>query len=167
MNKVFANTAAILATTLTLFSQASGPASARVKPSDSNVVFIESDVDVKDPRMSSDESGKEKFFNPCNNLMVAVAPPGFFWSGEFRWLACSFCGANDVARKTYQWNVSFQSNSMACAQAYGFKTDRTPFWAGIGCGSSGGAQLLWGEVVAYPKMKFKSLSGLAVPIYWN
>ena len=167
MNKAFANTAAILATALTLFSLASGPASAKEKPSDSNGVFIESDVDVKAPRVSSDESGKEKFFNPCNNLMVAVAPPGFFWSGEFRWLACSFWGANDVARKTYQWNVSFQSNSMACAQAYGFKTDRTPFWAGIGCGSSGGASLLWGEVVAYPKMKFKSLSGLAVPIYWN
>jgi hypothetical protein len=24
----------------------------------------------------------------------------------------------------------------------------------------------WGEVAAYPKMKFKSLSGLVVPLYW-
>jgi hypothetical protein len=167
LKKALAKNVAILVTTLTLISLTSGPASAIEKPKDLDGVYIEADVNVKDPRVSSDENGKEKFFNPCNNWMVAVAPPGFVWSGEFRWLACSFWGANDIARKTYQWNVSLQSSSMACAQAYGFKTDRTPFWAGIGCGYGGGAQVLWGEVAAYPKMKFKSLSGLAVPIYWN
>ncbi len=115
MKNALAKNVAILVTTIAMISLASGPASAIEKPTDSNGIYIEADVNAKDPRVSSDESGKDKFFTPCNNLMVAVAPPGFFWSGEFRWLACSF----------------------------------------------------WGEVVAYPKMKFKSLSGLAVPIYWN
>ena len=83
---------AILVTAMTMISLTSGPASAIEKPKDSDGTYIEAGVDVKDPRVSSDLSGKEKFFNPCNNLMVAVT---------------------------------------------------------------------------YPKMKFKSLSGLAVPIYWN
>lgn len=167
MKKVFSTTAAILVSTFAVISLTAGPAPAREKPSGPNGVFVEADVNLGDPVVVSDENGNGRFFNPCNNLILSVTPLGFGWSGEFRWFACSFWGATDTARKTYQWLVSPLSSSMACAQVYGFKTDRTPFWAGIGCGSSGSAQALWGKVAAYPKMKFMSLSGLAVPIYWN
>jgi hypothetical protein len=77
LKKALAKNVAILVTTLTLISLTSGPASAIEKPKDLDGVYIEADVNVKDPRVSSDENGKEKFLNPCNNWMVAVAPPGF------------------------------------------------------------------------------------------
>lgn len=145
----------------------SATANAAPKPSVPSGASIFGEVDLTLPHAEAGNSLATKGATPCSNTYSAVTPLGFGWSGEYRWLACSYWGYSDTARKVYQWYVSPQSSGQVCSQAYGFRTDRTPFWTSSGCGEYAVASVLWGNVVAYPKMKFESLSGAAVPIYWN
>ena len=164
-SKWIAALAALIAS-LSLGVGGSLPANADDKSGSSiTPVFIGS-VDPKSPHVSSDASVATKDLGPCSYLLAGITPVGFGWSGEYRWFACSYWGANAKATKNYQWYVSPGSSSLACAQGYGFKADHTPVWSYLGCGDSGATQVSWGNVAAYPKMKFQSLSGLVVPLYW-
>lgn len=136
------------------------------KPAAPKTPIFVGNVDATVPHLSSDEVGQARVLGPCSYLLAGYAPLGFGWSTEFRWFACSYWGANASATKNYQWYVSPNSSSLACAQGYGFRSDHTPIWVYLSCGDSGATQVSWGEVAAYPKMKFKSLSGLVVPLYW-
>ena len=149
-----------------LLASGISPATADEKPNaPKNPIFI-GNVDVNSPHITSDNATQTKDLGPCSYLISAMTPLGFGWSGEFRWFAFSYWGVNASATKNYQWYVSPGSSSMACAQGYGFKPDHTPIWVYLSCGDSGATQVSWGQVAAYPKMKFKSLSGLIVPLYW-
>ena len=149
-----------------LMLASSNPVMAADKPPAPKGPVIVGDVDLSAPHVSSDKSMQVKSASPCSNLLSGFAPLGFGWSGEFRWLACSYWGTTSTATKNYQWYVSSNSSSLACAQGYGFRADHSPTWVYLSCGDSGATQVSWGEVAAYPKMKFKSLSGLIVPLYW-
>lgn len=127
-------------------------------------VFVEEGVDLNQPHV--DAPSRSRSATSCNVLYSAATPLGFSFSGEYRWIACSYWGYNSTAKKNYQWYVSPQSSSMACAQGMGFRSG-APYWASLGCGESGAKALDWGMVIAYPKIKVMSLSGLIVPIYWN
>jgi hypothetical protein len=142
------------------------PATADEKPTSPQGPKIFGNVDLNGPHMSSDDSNSTKDLGPCSYLISAVTPLGFGWSGEYRWFACSYWGTNSKATKNYQWYVSPGSSSIACAQGYGFKAELVPIWVHLTCGDSGATQVSWGQVAAYPKMKFQSLSGLIVPLYW-
>jgi hypothetical protein len=155
-----------LVTTLSVGVGASLPANADDKSGSSKTPVFIGNVDPRSPHVSSDATTTTKDLGPCSYLLAGVAPFGFSWSGEFRWFACSYWGANAKATKNYQWYVSPNSNSLACAQGYGFKADHTPVWVYLSCGDSGATEVSWGNVAAYPKMKFQSLSGLVVPLYW-
>jgi hypothetical protein len=158
--------AAVVAAAVGTIIAVGNPAQADEKPGTSKTPALVGNVDVNGPHITSDDVGLAKGLGPCSSLISAVAPLGFGWSGEFRWIACSYWGANATATKNYQWYVSPNSSSMACAQGYGFRPDHSPVWAYLSCGDSGATQVSWGSVAAYPKMKFKSLSGLIVPLYW-
>ena len=157
---------AALISSLSLSVGATLPAHADDKSGSSNAPVLIGNVDPNSPHVSSDATTTNKDLGPCSYLLAGITPLGFSWSGEFRWFACSYWGANAKATKNYQWYVSPGSSSLACAQGYGFKADHTPVWVYLGCGDSGATQVSWGQVAAYPKMKFQSLSGLIVPLYW-
>lgn len=142
------------------------PANADEKPAAPKTPTFIGNVDATVPHLSSDDVGQARVLGPCSYLLAGITPVGFGWSGEFRWFACSYWGANAAATKNYQWYVSPESSSMACAQGYGFRPDHSPVWVYLSCGDSGATQVSWGQVAAYPKMKFKSLSGIVVPLYW-
>jgi hypothetical protein len=157
-------TALVAAASLTL--AISAPVLADEKPVSPKAPVFVGNVDASSPHVSSDDSTSARDLGPCSYLLSAVTPLGLGWSGEFRWFACSYWGANAKATKNYQWYVSPETHSLACAQGYGFKADHTPVWVYLSCGDSGATQVSWGQVAAYPKMKFQSLSGLLVPLYW-
>ena len=157
----------LLALTLLTLSTAAGmnnAAFADSAPAVPEGVFVEEDVDLTQPHV--DAPSRSRSATSCNVLYSAITPLGFSFSGEFRWLACSYWGYKKKKKKNYQWYVSPQSSSMACAQGMGFRSG-APYWASLGCGESGAKALDWGMVIAYPKIKVMSLSGLIVPIYWN
>lgn len=158
--------AASLAAAVALTVGGGNPATADEKPVAPKTPTFVGNVDATVPHISSEDLGQARDLGPCSYLLAGIAPLGLGWSTEFRWIACSFWGANAAATKNYQWYVSPGSSSMACAQGYGFRPDHSPFWAYLSCGDSGATQVPWGSVAAYPKMKFKSLSGLVVPLYW-
>ena len=130
-------------------------------------VYVEQDVDLSLPHVDAGKLKRNIDMTACNNLYAAATPIGFAWSGEYRWLACSYWGYNAVAKKHYNWYVSPHSSSLACAQGFGYRSGSLPYWDSIGCGAGGSKALDWGMVIAYPKLKVKSISGLIVPIYWN
>ncbi len=155
-----------LMATAGLFLVGVNPATAEEKPTSPQEPTVIGNVDLNGPHVNSDGSKSTKDLGPCSYLISAVTPLGFGWSGEYRWFACSYWGTNSKATKNYQWYVSPGSSSLACAQGYGFRADQVPIWVRLTCGDSGATQVAWGQVAAYPKMKFQSLSGLIVPLYW-
>jgi hypothetical protein len=165
----FTPRAAIMAAVAILsisISSTSAPAHAASKPGIPPGITVVGDVDLTLPHVLSTEPLGDRSVTPCENLLSAAAPPLFLWSGEFRWISCSFWGATNSTTKNYRWYVSPQSNSQACAQGLGFIGNKYATWHYMGCGDSGATAVLWGNVAAYPKMKFQSLSGLVVPLYW-
>jgi len=130
-------------------------------------VYIEEGLDLSLPKVTDGRATRDIWMSGCNALYAAVTPLGFGWSGEYRWLNCSYWGATATAKKYYSWHVSPNSSSQACAQGFGFRSGALPYWGSLSCGDSGSQAIDWGQVAAYPKIKVMSLSGLIVPIYWN
>jgi len=159
---------AVISTTVAALAIASMGVTAQAapKPVNSGGPTPIGDVDLSLPHVLSSDLEGARSVTPCENLLSAVAPPFFVWSGEFRWISCSYWGATNTATKNYRWYVSPQSSALACAQGLGYVSNRYATWHYLGCGDSGEAEVIWGNVAAYPKMKFKSLSGLMAPLYW-
>ena len=95
---------------------------------------------------------------------VAYAPPGGFWG------AASVSGTGVFGhpgyRQGYSWNVQAGSITQVCAQGWGFNAKHPRgAWFGVGCGSSGGGTVPWGNVLALPKLRAASytLTGGFVP----
>lgn len=76
-------------------------------------------------------------------------PPGF-WSGAVD-STCSVWGSPGF-KLTYRFSLQPGLTNPACGQATGWNASYQEFWAGLGCGSTGYAQVDWGNVIAQPKV---------------
>ncbi|MGO1727740.1 hypothetical protein ACTXJU_16470 [Glutamicibacter ardleyensis] len=89
-------------------------------------------------------------------------PPGYGWSSWGN-RACSQIG-NSVGRQVYFFQVNVNSDGRSCGEGTGFVanysggtfTGTTKKYYGLGCGSSGGANVPWEMVAGYPQFKSKS-----------
>ena len=93
---------------------------------------------------------------------AAPAPPGGGWSGSYQ-STCWYTTTVVQYPKTYvSWEVPWWSSAQACAQGKGYKwADGTAYWTSLGCGTSGGGYVHWGQywhqVADYHHIKTKSL----------
>jgi hypothetical protein len=96
---------------------------------------------------------------------VAYAPPGFVW-GKTSVSNTAVFGYRGH-REGYSWSVGVGSDTNVCVQGWGFDAAHPRGgWFGLGCGSSGGGTVPWGNVLAMPKLRAKSYAifmGAAVP----
>jgi hypothetical protein len=99
----------------------------------------------------------------CNNVNYA-----YFGSYSTFTARCSYVGLNTTSRKYYSWSVQLGTNQNACVQAKGYDRYNNAYWVSLGCGTYGGASLLWGNNWAMPQIKARSvLSSLVAQIYWT
>lgn len=79
-------------------------------------------------------------------------------------------------KRSYYWSVASMSEGQACVKVKGFRfpdnrDDRwsagKEYWVSAGCGKSGGAEVEWGNVLAYTEVEIKStIPMLGVAINW-
>lgn len=97
------------------------------------------------------------------NWAAAYGPMFGGWSRDYQNTSCWYTTTIVKYPKTYvAWEVNYGSSAQACVQAKGYRwTDGAPYWTSIGCGTSGGGYVHWGQywhqVAGYHHVKVKSL----------
>jgi hypothetical protein len=61
----------------------------------------------------------------------------------------------------YSWSTAIGVFTTGCVQARGYNSLQSPTWYGVQCGTGGGGQVPWGNVLANPAARAKSNGGLA------
>jgi hypothetical protein len=116
---------------------------------------------VPDPNLQqvASEQDYEVMYGP----FPAYAPPGTSWGAVSRSNVAVF--GHKGYFQGYSWRVVAGSWTRVCAQAW------TPIfgggWYNLGCGQSGGGSLLWGDIVAVPKMRFRSATLTGGAVTWS
>ncbi len=82
----------------------------------------------------------------CGSWLAVYAPIGGKWSRTYK----GTCGHIDTQAKPkhyVSWRVAPMSSGKMCVRAKGYRwRDGKPYWAYLGCGSSGGGYVHWGKV---------------------
>lgn len=99
-----------------------------------------------------------KMASSCATYVAAL--PGGSWSPAVRG-NCAVAG-HPGYQLTYSWSTAPQVNSSACAQGTGFPSGKPPVtWYNIGCGKNGSYWVPWGNSLAQPLLKARSITILA------
>jgi hypothetical protein len=103
--------------------------------------------------------------NAQSCIGAAWGPPGAW--GPKAEASCSVAGHRGF-RMSYGWYVLPQSNSDACVQGQGFDSNGRPQWYSLGCGRSNVASVPWGNILAKPAIRVRSISiPLGVPVNFS
>lgn len=171
---------AIVPTTQAVASDtASGsPSATIVDPGDiPEGTYIAPGVDLSDPIISLKghptelDSENVHASKPPDDVASAACGPYAAYAPPFTWstwkAGCSVLGWDDSATKGYHWGVPAWSDGQACAQGKGFHPSGA-YWISLGCGTGGNGTVHWGNVIAYPKFKNRSIAApLGCPTSWT
>lgn len=113
---------------------------------------------------SQDSTAKNGGFTTMNvNTGSFTYGPGFAWLGPYQRPTAVWGGGT---HKYYYWSVDPVLPSSACLQGQGYYTGYNggsfglwSAWYGLGCGKSGGFNVPWDNVTAYPKVLSRSQAG--------
>ena len=136
--------------------------SSSVIPGGTNVA---ADVSLDDQIVTSDGDVSRGSTKASCGDFAGYGPP-LVWSGAYSWIGCSYLGMNSSATKSYSWYVPVWTNGNACTQGLGYNNN-APYWGATGCGTGGMQALKWGNTIACPKFKVKSMTGLGTTTYWK
>lgn len=89
---------------------------------------------------------------PCDT----AAWGGFGTWGPVAHSKCGFIGAKPDSKKGYTWAVISGSAARACVQGWGYDGNGRGRWYSLGCGTSGGGAVHWGNVAGVPKVRVLS-----------
>lgn len=68
----------------------------------------------------------------------------------------------------YYWAIPAHVYTRGCLRARGFNSSGTATWYNVGCGTSGGSHVPWGNVLATPAAQAKSMAPPAgTTINWD
>lgn len=99
---------------------------------------------------------------------TAWGPPGGAW-GAASTSGCGVWGYDSTARVSYRWWLSQAAFTTAQVQGWGYNSAKTGGWYGVGSGSNNyvGTTVPWGEVIAVPKLRARTLAVVAgVTVQW-
>lgn len=92
--------------------------------------------------------------SPLANCRLQVWSAGAFWGPT------SVCGVavfgSPGYRRGYSWSAAAGTATTGCVQGRGFNASQQATWYGLGCGSFGGGQVNWGNVLGNPAARAMS-----------
>ena len=92
----------------------------------------------------------------CGNS--AYAPPGGPGVyGPVSQATCALLGYESYLAN-YSWSMAAATDTQACVEGAGWSPAGAETWYAISCGSGGNADVSWGNVAAYQKVKAYSIS---------
>ena len=124
------------------------------------------------PSTASTTAAAQPARRSCTDYASVWAPIGGAWSREYR----GNCGHLDTAtypKHAVRWFVDSATSGQMCVRAKGYRwRDGAPYWASLGCGTSGWGYVHWGKVGGASVMgvnivEGKSISTLGVPGWFS
>lgn len=115
------------------------------------------------------DSGESARANPQFSF---YAPPGGAWVGPYT-SNVGFIGLNDESRQIYSWGVIAGTNQQACLEGIGFyrgyNGSSFSIWSryySLGCGQSNAGSVPWGNTMALPSVRARSMSVIHIANGW-